>query len=220
MTLSPEHRIRTIAWCVATALHICAGVLILRAASWGDVNVRSTAADHAGVVMLTLIRAEAAAPDAVPGPGRSTTPSARDAPSAAKPPPAAPLGSLTLAARSAGSPAGEPHRPATESAQMAVSDLSGVDADRFRQALLAQIARYNQYPPEAMRDRVQGTVWVRFLLDRNGRLLDVWVDQSSGQPVLDDEAVAAVKRAAPFPSIPSGLPDQMDLTLGIPFVLG
>jgi protein TonB len=105
-------------------------------------------------------------------------------------------------------------------AAAAPSDLSGVDADQFRQALLARIARYKQYPPDALRNHVQCTVWVRFLVDRDGRLLGVWVDQSSGQAVLDDEAVAAIRRAAPFPAIPSSLPDKIDLTLGIPFSLG
>jgi protein TonB len=222
MTLSPERRIRLTSWSVATALHLCAGVLILRAASWGDAPALPAASDHGGVILVTLSHSSASAAAArslaAPSPPLAPSPSPRLAPSALpapSPAPAAPFvappqpGAAARLAVNTGPAAAVP-----------ASELTGAESDRFRQALLVHIARYKQYPPDAERAGVQGTVWVRFLMDRDGRLLDVWVDQSSGARALDDEAVAAIRRAAPFPAIPAGLPDRIDLTLGIPFILG
>jgi protein TonB len=214
MSLNPEHRIRGIGWCLATALHVCAGVLILRAASWGDGAIRAPS-DHRGVVMLTLVRPDAAAPAAS---GAPLPPLSTSAPPLVEPSTAAAAGASAVAA--APTPPAPDAQGLPAAGTAAASDLSGADADRFRQALLAQIARYKQYPPDALRERIQGTVWVRFLVDRDGRLLRAWIDQSSGQSILDDEALAAIRRAAPFPAIPAGLPDKVDLTLGIPFTLG
>ena len=48
---------------------------------------------------------------------------------------------------------------------------------------------------------------IAVVLDRSGRLVDVQVKVSSGAPHLDDEAVAAFRRAQPFPNPPSELRD-------------
>ncbi len=218
MGLSPEQRIRAIGWGAAMALHLCAGVLILRAASWGDAQTRPFAPDRSGVILLTLTRAPAAAQAAS---SRGPEPAAVVKASLPSPQ-SSPIPQPPAAASGGSSARTEPSAAATPSpgAPPSPSEIDGADADRFRQALLAQIARYKQYPPEAVRERIQGTVWVHFMIDREGRLLGVWVDQSSGHRMLDEEAMAAVRRAAPFPAIPSGLPDKIDLTLGIPFSVG
>ena len=213
MILTLEHRTRTVAWSVATALHVCAGVLILRTAAWGDTTVKPPAVEHAGLALVTLLptaRASTSAP---------TIAHADSTPRTARVPPA-PTSSLAIATLASTSAASSGQgAPSTGVGPRAASDLSGVDADQFRQALLDRIDNFKQYPLAAVRERVQGTVWVRFLLGHDGQLLGVWVDQSSGQRILDDEAVAAIKRAAPFSAIPAGLPDRLDLTLAIPFAV-
>ena len=102
----------------------------------------------------------------------------------------------------------------------AAADLSGAATLRYRDQVLAHIGRYRQYPEEARRAHLQGTSWVRFLLDRDGRVLRLAVDQGSGHDMLDREAAAAVRRAEPLPRIPASLPAQIDITVPIDFRIG
>lgn len=101
-----------------------------------------------------------------------------------------------------------------------VSSLSGSSAISYREALLVHIARYRRYPADARRDHVEGTVEVRFVLDRAGDVQNAWIAASSGRTNLDAEALAAIRRAAPMPRIPSELPDSLDITLPIDFEIG
>jgi protein TonB len=101
-----------------------------------------------------------------------------------------------------------------------VSSLSGSSAISYRDTLLAHIARYRRYPADARRDHVEGTVEVRFVLDRAGAVQSAWIAASSGRTNLDAEALAAIRRAVPMPRIPAELPDSIDITLPIDFEIG
>lgn len=90
-------------------------------------------------------------------------------------------------------------------------------ASAFRRALQSHIARYRRYPEEARRARMQGTVQILFSMRRDGAVLDVWVRASSGQPVLDDAAIATIRRAQPLPRIPPDLPDRLTVLFPIAF---
>lgn len=90
-------------------------------------------------------------------------------------------------------------------------------ASAFRRALQSHIARYRQYPEEARRARMQGTVQILFSMRRDGSVLDVWVRASSGQPVLDEAAIATIRRAQPLPRIPPDLPDRLTVLFPIAF---
>ncbi len=58
------------------------------------------------------------------------------------------------------------------------------------------------------RARVAGTVLMRFTVGLRGELLKTEVASSSGSPVLDKAAIAALERAAPFPPIPPEVSTQ------------
>jgi protein TonB len=53
-----------------------------------------------------------------------------------------------------------------------------------------------------------GEARLQFSIDRNGRVLTSRIVHSSGSDALDEEALALVKRAAPLPPPPVGLPDD------------
>ncbi|HEX4184118.1 MAG TPA: TonB family protein [Caulobacteraceae bacterium] len=222
MALTPELKIRLTGWSLATALHVTAGALILHALPLGDPLAHPATSDHSGVIQVTLINTgsspQPAAPALPPTPAPALIPLAS--------PPARPVtairqASLIPAPLAQIVPAAAPGQASVGSAAAdPAAAISGADADRFREALLARIAQFRRYPPEAQRDRLQGTVWVRLLLDRTGRVVSVSVDQSSGQSSLDAAALAAVRRADPLPAIPSGLPNRLDLTLAVDFSLG
>ena len=81
--------------------------------------------------------------------------------------------------------------------------------------LVAQIQRNKNYPPAAQRTNIQGRPVVRFTLARNGSLLSVELLKSCGHSMLDDAAVATIKRAAPFPPFPPEL-TQPENTWNVP----
>jgi protein TonB len=88
---------------------------------------------------------------------------------------------------------------------------------KFQQALLRRVAQYQRYPNDARLRRLQGTVETLFSMRRDGTLLGVWVKTSSGQAVLDEEAIKTIRRAQPLPSIPSELPDQLNIQVRLAF---
>lgn len=88
---------------------------------------------------------------------------------------------------------------------------------RFQQALMRHIERFQHYPGTARRDRLEGTVQVAFVMGRDGKILEAWVRSSSGQTLLDKEAVDALRRAEPLPAIPGELPDRLSVLAPIAF---
>ncbi len=88
---------------------------------------------------------------------------------------------------------------------------------KFQQALFRQIERQERYPAAAQRDRLQGSVETLFVMNRDGTVLSVQVKTSSGQAMLDEEAMKAIRRAQPLPPIPADLPDHLRVRLTIAF---
>jgi protein TonB len=66
----------------------------------------------------------------------------------------------------------------------------------------ALLERNKRYPPAAQSRREQGVVRLFFSLDRKGMVVASRVAASSGSSALDQEAMALVQRAQPFPAPP------------------
>lgn len=62
------------------------------------------------------------------------------------------------------------------------------------------------YPPDARAQGLEGNALAVFSLDRDGRILSLRLNKSSGVPMLDEAALETIRRAAPFPPPPAGLP--------------
>jgi protein TonB len=90
----------------------------------------------------------------------------------------------------------------------------------WKTEILALLERNKRYPEAAQSRHQQGTAQVFFSLDRQGRVIDSRVVRSSGASALDEEALALLRRAQPFPPPPPELPGQrVDLTVPIRFNL-
>lgn len=86
--------------------------------------------------------------------------------------------------------------------------------------ILALLERNKRYPEAAQSRHQEGVAQVFFSLDRQGRVLNSRVVRSSGASALDDEALALLRRAEPFPPPPPELPGpRVDLTVPIRFSL-
>ncbi|MBX9778212.1 MAG: energy transducer TonB [Xanthobacteraceae bacterium] len=66
----------------------------------------------------------------------------------------------------------------------------------------AHLQRYKQYPAAARKARARGVATVSFTVDETGRVTSVELAQTSGVSAFDQEVVAMVRRASPFPRPP------------------
>lgn len=80
----------------------------------------------------------------------------------------------------------------------------GASADYMAQ-LRAWLEKHKRYPRRARTRRQEGTAVLRFVVDREGRVLEYEIRESSGHDILDREVTAMIERAQPLP----GMPDDM-----------
>lgn len=78
----------------------------------------------------------------------------------------------------------------------------------YRKSLHLHLKKHQRYPSEARSRGQQGTVEVQFAIDRTGKIMEKTVRKSSGNPLLDAEALAAIDRANPFPLPPDEEPGE------------
>jgi TonB family protein len=90
----------------------------------------------------------------------------------------------------------------------------------WKTQIVALLERHKRYPEEAAAKREGGVAQVFFSLDRQGRVLESRIVRSSGSSILDEEALAVLRRAEPFPPPPEVLGgDHVDLTVPYRFNL-
>jgi protein TonB len=90
----------------------------------------------------------------------------------------------------------------------------------WKSEIVALLERNKRYPHEAHARREHGVVQVAFTLDRTGQLRASRVLRSSGAAVLDEEALALLRRAQPFPPPPAEMAgNTVDLIVPIRFNL-
>ncbi|MCC6887022.1 MAG: energy transducer TonB [Hyphomicrobiales bacterium] len=80
------------------------------------------------------------------------------------------------------------------------------DAANYNGRVAAHLARYKQYPATARSAGIQGIATVSFSIDGSGRITAARLANGSGHEVIDQEVVAMVRRASPFPRPPDGQP--------------
>ncbi len=85
--------------------------------------------------------------------------------------------------------------------------------------ILAHLEHFRRYPARARAARQQGTVTVRFKMNRAGMVLSSAIVQKSGSYDLDQAALDTLKRAQPLPAIPADMADEMQLTIPVEFYL-
>jgi protein TonB len=102
----------------------------------------------------------------------------------------------------------------------AAAPPSGEIAATWQGRLLAHLARYKRFPEAAQRRGEQGTVLVRFAMDRGGHVLSASIARGSGYADLDAEAQAWIARADPLPALPPEMAQaRMEVTVPLRFNL-
>jgi protein TonB len=95
--------------------------------------------------------------------------------------------------------------------------FSAEDQASYEEDLYNHIAKYIRYPRAALHVCPSGTARLRFQSSRQGQLLSIVVEQSSGCAVIDNEAIETVRRAQPLPAIPAALSERMTVRMPLSF---
>ncbi len=85
---------------------------------------------------------------------------------------------------------------------------------------LTYLQKEKRYPAQSRWRHEEGVVYVRFSLDRNGRVLKAEVAHSSGYAALDAEVLDLLQRAQPLPKPPDDVPgDPIELMVPVNFFM-
>ncbi len=90
------------------------------------------------------------------------------------------------------------------------SSETGEDLVSYSTLVFSRLELAKHFPEAALARRTQGSAGIGFTLDDAGNVLDVELLVSSGDADLDEESVALVHRAAPFPPPPAGAQHRFD----------
>jgi protein TonB len=97
-------------------------------------------------------------------------------------------------------------------------EQKGGDATAHSQyvgALRTHLERHTINP----RTNLIGTAVVRFKVNAAGELLEREIATSSGKKALDDAALASIEKSAPFPKMPEGLSETIELSVPFRFTV-
>jgi protein TonB len=100
---------------------------------------------------------------------------------------------------------GSGSRPAGLNTGKAEGQVQFTTAKEYFEMLNLRVQRFKEYPESAKSAHIEGRVHIEFILLKDGTLSDIKILKSSRHKNLDEAAVAAVKKASPFPRPPEFL---------------
>lgn len=93
--------------------------------------------------------------------------------------------------------------------------------DDYLDRVRRHLERYKHYPDEALKKKEEGTVMVAFTLAHDGTVTGAWITRSSGNPLLDQAALAMLHDGSPVPPVPPQYWNRTGpITLPVDFTIG
>jgi protein TonB len=89
-----------------------------------------------------------------------------------------------------------------------IGQFSDASSNAYNALVFGHLQRFKRYPREAR--GASGSTVVKFVLNRTGEVVESAVTKSSGNSVLDHEALTILQRASPFPPFPTAKPGERD----------
>jgi protein TonB len=89
-----------------------------------------------------------------------------------------------------------------------IGEFTEAGSNAYNALVFGHLQKFKRYPQAAR--GAAGTVLVRFALNRSGEVVSTEVTKSSGNSVLDREALDILHRASPFPPFPTAKPGTQD----------
>ncbi len=93
---------------------------------------------------------------------------------------------------------------ASAGSQARAAAAPGAEA-KYGRKLLSHVERHKRYPAAARSAGISGATRLSITIDRTGGLAGARVSAGSGHQILDQEALAVARRAAPYPRPPEGV---------------
>jgi protein TonB len=112
--------------------------------------------------------------------------------------------------------AAAPVQPSAAPAAPSAADVARVNAAKvtWRGILETHLQKFQKYPRSAQRRNIEGTAWLRFRMDRDGKVLSYSIERTSEHDALDEAALAMIERAQPLPPPPADVPgDSIELII-------
>jgi protein TonB len=104
-------------------------------------------------------------------------------------------------------PRPEPQGPSGASVSTFVNPAEAGASTRAKDAYLWQVIRkFSQYLPDLRDKNEGGTVVLRFVIARDGRLVEASIAKSSGVVALDRGLLDSLRAASPYPPLPPEIP--------------
>ncbi|MCB9958290.1 MAG: energy transducer TonB [Rhodospirillaceae bacterium] len=98
--------------------------------------------------------------------------------------------------------------------------VGGGISPNYLASLQAWLERHRDYPTRARRLAQEGTALLYFSMDRNGRVLEARLAQSSGYDLLDQAVMEMIARADPLPPMPQEMAQaRLELVVPVQFSL-
>lgn len=111
-------------------------------------------------------------------------------------------------------------KQSTGSADAVTSGSQTAVRQSYFSMLTATLAKHKRYPTISRRRGEEGTVKLFFVVDRNGRVLDYRISESSGSKRLDETVIRMLENAAPLPPFPDDMiQDQLEVNVPVAFQL-
>jgi protein TonB len=108
----------------------------------------------------------------------------------------------------------------TGKANAVTSGAQAAAQQSYFSMLAALLAKHKQYPIASRRRGEEGIVKLFFIVDREGKVLDFRITESSGSKRLDDAVIKMLKKADPLPAFPADmLQQQLEINVPIAFQL-
>ena len=126
----------------------------------------------------------------------------------------------TPSVRGAAGKSGDQDEPDSGSGNNTTGGGIAGETKNYVATLQAWLERHKQYPRSARLRRQQGVAMLYFVINREGRVLNYRVQQSSGYTALDEEVADMVERAQPLPPIPDSMDEnRLELVVPVQFFL-
>ncbi len=95
------------------------------------------------------------------------------------------------------------------------NEKGGDQLDCFNNEMMKHIQEYFIYPDKALIDKIEGKVWVRFIIDKNGDVTNIKALGPKGGKILNDEAIRVVSNLPKFePAYKNG--ERISVKYGFP----
>jgi protein TonB len=96
----------------------------------------------------------------------------------------------------------KPDESLTAPVESTPTDQASNASETWESKLLAHLEHFKRYPDAAQRGHQEDVVYLRFTMDRSGKVLQWNIERSRGYSLLDSEVRELIQRASPLPPPP------------------